>query len=638
MKTEKQYLDDYIKKASAKKDINWADYHKEAEYEFKDKKGNVLWYKRKYRHKDGKKKTLLSGTYEGKKWKSGLDKDIEKPLYRLPEFLASKDKTRFVCEGEKDTDNLRTFGHTAVCAPFGARHWNEEWSQFFIAREVILVPDNDEAGQAFEQKIGKNLIKVTKVHVVKIPKKYKDFSEWQAVKGNNEEAFKKLRFEKWKPKSDLTLQDSKKKKQRRTGKEKIVYTTETLVPRLIHLVKSEKGQVLYLLLSERGKLEIIEYLESYSEDEQGDLILIRRIPKQDLPIKYVDKSILKIKQKDLNFKELFDEVVKFIKSYVELPLEEQYLLLAVWVFHTYLIEKNDTTPILYFYGVKITGKTRAGEVLEEIAYKCERLTTPTEATMFRAAEYFKTALIIDELKLWGKDSNEAIATLLKSRYKRGIKVSRCNMLKKGENMIEYFDVFGPTVICSTESVPDALESRCILFLMQKNINPVVEKKINKEWTAELRKKLTLFRVKYFDIELPEAETIARRRLQEILGPLQQIQGLIKPDDTTTLKEIAKALEEDIKEEEASSLDAEIVENIKYYHKIEEDKYFLTTELTDRINEDKTDKEKLKTRMIALRVKRIGFKRHRTPGGHRGFKTNKELLEKLLRQFNIEEGP
>ncbi|MBA7606872.1 hypothetical protein ES703_14023 [subsurface metagenome] len=212
------------------------------------------------------------------------------------------------------------------------------------------------------------------------------------------------------------------------------------------------------------------------------------------------------------------------------------------------------------------------------------------------------------------------------------------MLKKGENMIEYFDVFGPTVICSTESVPDALESRCILFLMQKNINPVVEKKINKEWTAELRKKLTLFRVKYFDIELPEAETIARRRLQEILGPLQQIQGLIKPDDTTTLKEIAKALEEDIKEEEASSLDAEIVENIKYYHKIEEDKYFLTTELTDRINEDKTDKEKLKTRMIALRVKRIGFKRHRTPGGHRGFKTNKELLEKLLRQFNIEEGP
>ncbi|GAI71697.1 unnamed protein product, partial [marine sediment metagenome] len=83
----------------------------------------------------------------------------------------------------------------------------------------------------------------------------------------------KFKAKEWKPKSNLVLRDpeSKEKKKRRpTGQEKIktVYTTETLVDRLIHLVKSEKGQVLYLLLSKKGKLEIIEYLETYDEDEE----------------------------------------------------------------------------------------------------------------------------------------------------------------------------------------------------------------------------------------------------------------------------------------------------------------------------------------------------------------------------------
>jgi len=558
--------------------------------------------------------------------------------YRLPELIKGKDPV-FLFEGEKDVDNAREkLGITASTNPMGSGKWpkfSKQLNPWFKDRELFIIPDNDKQGEKHLEQVANSLQGIAKsIKILRLPEA-KDLSDWIQIEGNTEEKFLTLKFEakEWKPKSNLVLRGPERKKEKKL---KIVYITETLVDRLVHLVKSEKGQVLYLLLDEKGKLEIVPHIESYDEDEEGNTILIRRIPKQDLPIKYVDESILKIKQKDLNFKDLFDEIVKFIKSYVELPEEEQYLLLAFWVFHSYLIEKNDTTPILYFYGVKITGKTRAGEVLEEIAYKCERLTTPTEATMFRTAEYFKTALIVDELKLWGKDANEAIATLLKSRYKRGIKVSRCNMLKSGERMIEYFDVFGPTIICSTESVPDTLESRCILFLMQKNINPTVEKKIDKKWAAELRKKLTLFRVKYFDTKLPEAELIARRRLQEILGPLQQVQQLIKPEGITNLKKIARTLEEETKEEEASGEDAEVVENIKYYHRIEEDKYFLTTELTERINEGKTDEEKWKTRKTAFRAKRLGFKRMRTPAGHRGFKTDKELLKKLLERFSIEQ--
>ena len=202
MKKTKQYLDDYMEKSSVKKKVNWDDYNLESEYEYKDQKGNVLWYKRKYRHKNGKDKTLLSGCYEGKTWKSGLGKDVDKPLYRLPELIASKEKNNFILEGEKDTDNLRAWGYTAVCSPFGAKYWDKEYNSLFIGKEVFLIPDNDKDGQFFTQKIGKNLIKVaSSVRVLRLPDA-KDFSEWKdKAKNNTEEKFLMLasEAEEWKP-------------------------------------------------------------------------------------------------------------------------------------------------------------------------------------------------------------------------------------------------------------------------------------------------------------------------------------------------------------------------------------------------------------------------------------------------------
>jgi len=65
---------------------------------------------------------------------------------------------------------------------------------------------------------------------------------------------------------------------------------------------------------------------------------------------------------NLDLQQLFTEVDAFIRSFLEMPDEKDYLILVLWVFHSYLIEKFDTSPMLYFYGVKETGKTRAGEV------------------------------------------------------------------------------------------------------------------------------------------------------------------------------------------------------------------------------------------------------------------------------------
>lgn len=65
--------------------------------------------------------------------------------YRLPELLeAMKDgQTIFVCEGEKDADNLWKLGVPATTNAQGAGKWPPELNSFFTDADVVVLPDND---------------------------------------------------------------------------------------------------------------------------------------------------------------------------------------------------------------------------------------------------------------------------------------------------------------------------------------------------------------------------------------------------------------------------------------------------------------------------------------------------------------
>lgn len=417
--------------------------------------------------------------------------------------------------------------------------------------------------------------------------------------------------------------EEKERQKKRSEKTKAKEETKTLIPGLIHLVKDNE-RVHYLLKNENG----LYIQQKYIKDE------ITYTPKQNLPIKIPTKDILN-EPTDVKWDKLLEEVVSFIKNYLELPNDTDYLLLALWIFHTYLIEKFNETPILYFYGVKETGKTRAGEVLQELGFRCERLTSPTEATLFRSASYFKTSLIIDEIKLWGLDGNPEVARLIKSRYKRGLMVSRCNLDNRGEDQIEYFDVFSPLVICTTESIPDTIESRCIIFLMQKNARAEVERLIDQDLAKKLRNKLTIFRSNYLEKDLPETDQIARRRLNEIMSPLYQVLMLVDPERKEAFKMIVEGIETAKEEEEGLSLEAEFVKEIIKYKQETGEGVFLTTEITDRMNEERTEKEKISNMLTSSRIKRLGFQKIRLKNSRMGFRINSGLLKKLSLQFGLD---
>jgi len=145
------------------------------------------------------------------------------------------------------------------------------------------------------------------------------------------------------------------------------------------------------------------------------------------------------------------------------------------------------------------------------------------------------------------------------------------------------------------------------------------------------------RARYLNEDLPETDQIARRRLNEITMPLYQILMFVAPGREKEFKETVTHIEKKREEEEGFSLEAEIVEEILIHTKQEETNTFLTTDIAERLNQDRPEKGKLSDRLVSIRIARLGFQKARLTNGRRGFLSNPELLKRLALQYSLDTG-
>jgi len=74
----------------------------------------------------------------------------QRPLYRLPELLNADDDILIVVEGEKCVEALRALGFRATTSAQGSKSPDKsDWSPV-AGQRVVVVPDNDEPGAAYE--------------------------------------------------------------------------------------------------------------------------------------------------------------------------------------------------------------------------------------------------------------------------------------------------------------------------------------------------------------------------------------------------------------------------------------------------------------------------------------------------------
>jgi len=120
-------------------------------------------------------------------------KNVRQVPYRLPELLEgiAQGKTVFITEGEKCVDAVFDLGAVATCNAGGARKFRDELVPFFKRADVVVLPDNDPAGQSHLAIVSGKLHGVASgVRVLNLPglKKPKDdIVDWIGAGGTLEQ-------------------------------------------------------------------------------------------------------------------------------------------------------------------------------------------------------------------------------------------------------------------------------------------------------------------------------------------------------------------------------------------------------------------------------------------------------------------
>ena len=109
--------------------------------------------------------------------------------YRLPELLAAPAaEPVWICEGEKDCDNVAALGLIATTNPGGAGKWQPELAAWFNGKQLIyILEDNDAAGRTHTDKIVAALAGIVPaIAVVSFPELEDkgDVSDWLEHGGN----------------------------------------------------------------------------------------------------------------------------------------------------------------------------------------------------------------------------------------------------------------------------------------------------------------------------------------------------------------------------------------------------------------------------------------------------------------------
>lgn len=152
----------------------------ETVYQYRDEQGNILFETVRY-YKNGEKSFYQRRPINGQ-YVKGLA-DVRRVLYNLPDIQKALAEQReiFVVEGEKDAENLKRQGLVATCNPMGAGKWQKAYSQMLKNANVIIIPDNDDAGKLHGDDVARHLhntaSSVRLVNLPELPPKG-DVSDW----------------------------------------------------------------------------------------------------------------------------------------------------------------------------------------------------------------------------------------------------------------------------------------------------------------------------------------------------------------------------------------------------------------------------------------------------------------------------
>ncbi|PIZ50613.1 hypothetical protein COY27_06410 [Candidatus Woesearchaeota archaeon CG_4_10_14_0_2_um_filter_33_13] len=174
-----------------------------------------------------------------------------------------------------------------------------------------------------------------------------------------------------------------------------------------------------------------------------------------------EEGFKKWQNKDIN-KDIYNDIKEKLKEYIFFPDEEDYDLITLWLFHTYLFNIQGNTVYLHFTGMPDTGKSTAQKVLNKLCWNSQYICNMSEAALFREVDYLQNTLHIDEIDKWNKEHLASFQGLMNNGYSKGGSVKRIEKDEAGNFRPVGFKVFCPkTITTNNPYFLNSFKTRCI---------------------------------------------------------------------------------------------------------------------------------------------------------------------------------
>ncbi len=330
--------------------------------------------------------------------------------------------------------------------------------------------------------------------------------------------------------------------------------------------------------------------------------------------------------------ELFEEVQRYIKKYVD--LDEIFVkIIALYVLLTWVFDKCPAVPLISIRGGSESGKSRLGEVMKELCYRCLRASgSLTFSSLFHNRELWGGALYINEGDLKKSSEESKIVRYLNESYEKGGVVWLTNPTTYKQ---EVYRSFGPVIIVTRKGFDDdALESRCFVVVMRETTRKDIPANLPPSFYGEsliLRNRLLMFRFKNhqrFENDYALRFDGVGSRLNQILQPMASLARGISESLFSELKALAADFQERLVRDRAESEDGMIVR--AYFRLLGTKEDIIATDLETEIAEMGGT---ITANMIGRRMASLPFKKYATKDGRkRPYKVEETQTDLLLRKY------
>jgi Protein of unknown function (DUF3631) len=429
-----------------------------ATYDYYDEQGQLLFQVCRYEPKSFRQRRPdgNGGWVNGR----GCMDGVRRVLYRLPELLEAVacGYPVLVVEGEKDVENLTKLGIAATCNPGGADKWLPDYNEHLRGADVVLVPDNDDAGHKHVQEVGAALSGIAaRLRVLMIPDlpAKADISYWLEHSGGTRERLDELIEEApgWQPSTpkDEVSADAAQKKAEAEAREKQLINELAKLSSLNYEKRRKQG-ARELGIRSSALDDAVEARRQEHAAEAGPPPLFGHWEVMPWP-EEVDTGALLLR------------LVRRLKRHVIFEIEQAIAvalwILFSWVHHTAAVH----SPILMATSAEAnSGKTTLLDLVGFLTPRALLCVEISEATLFRGIELWQPTIIVDEADTI-LVNNEPLRAVINSGWTRGSFVPRCI----GDDKVPHaFPTFCPKSIgLKGRKLPDTTLSRCIVIELKR---------------------------------------------------------------------------------------------------------------------------------------------------------------------------